>query len=315
MRLSQPLFQMPVVFDAARLQAEIAALPEEAWVPHPDHVAGNSALRLISAGGRESDSMHGRMLPTGWLEAMPYVRQVLAVFGVVWGRSRLMRLAPGAEVPEHADINYHWFSRTRLHVPVFTNPDVRFHCDGTCVHMAPGEAWVLDNWRRHHVENGSGQDRVHIVADTSGTVGFWNLAKSSPPRANWRRLSWNPASDARVLTERNERTVIMPAAEVQLLIEDLRDELVADVEQAGSGDRLARFCAVLENFVLDWRQLCAAHGLGGEERSGFERLAETVHSYAAAVSEGLTMRTNQVSALHVLERRVLQHLIVDPAQV
>lgn len=313
MRLARPFYQMPVLFDAARLQAEVAALPEHAWVPHPDRVAGNSALRLISAGGSETDSMHGRMLPTCWLDAMPYARQVLAVFGVVWGRSRLMRLDPGAQVPEHADINYHWHTRTRLHVPIVTWPEVRFHCDGETVHMAAGEAWVLDNWRRHHVENGATAARVHLVADTSGTAGFWNLAKSSPAREAWRRLGWNPDADPKLLTEINERTLIMPAAEVQLLIEDLRGELVGNDEDAATHQRLARLHGVLESFVADWRQLCALHGVRGPGRAEFERLAETVHTYAAALAEGLVMRTNQTSALHVLEKRVLQHLVVDVA--
>ena len=116
MKLSQPFFQLPVLFDVARLQAEVAALPDAAWVAHPDQVPGNSAVRLISAGGGETDDVHGQMLATQWLETMPYLRQVLASFGVVWGRSRLMRLAPGAGVPEHADINYHWHTRVRLHI-------------------------------------------------------------------------------------------------------------------------------------------------------------------------------------------------------
>jgi hypothetical protein len=161
MRLSQPFYQLPVLFDVERLQAEVAALPDEAWGPHPDRVHGNSAARLISAGGTESDSVHGQMAPTRWLERTPYLRQVLAGFGVVWSRSRLMRLAAGAGVPEHADINYHWHTRVRLHIPVFTRPEVRFHCDGEAVHMGAGEAWIFDNWRRHHVENRSDAERIH----------------------------------------------------------------------------------------------------------------------------------------------------------
>ncbi|HWA29924.1 MAG TPA: aspartyl/asparaginyl beta-hydroxylase domain-containing protein, partial [Rhizomicrobium sp.] len=181
MRLPRPFFQLPVLFDVARLQAEVSALPAEAWAPHPDGVPGNSAARLISVGGGETDSHNGQMLPTRWLAAMPYMRQVLAGFGVVWSRSRLMRLAPGARVPEHADINYHWHTRVRLHIPIFTRPEVRFHCDGQSVHMAAGEAWIFDNWRRHHVENNASVERVHLVADTTGTAAFWQFACGPVP--------------------------------------------------------------------------------------------------------------------------------------
>lgn len=315
MRLPRPFHQLPLLFDAERLQAEVAALPPEAWAPHPDRVPGNSAARLISAGGGEVDSVHGQMLPTPWLEAMPYLRQALAGFGVVWSRSRLMRLAPGAGVPEHADINYHWHARVRVHIPIATWPEVRFHCDGETVHMAAGEAWILDNWRRHHVENGASGERVHLVADTTGTAAFWRFALGqAPPRAQWRRVGWDPKAKTPLLTEANQRSPIMPAAEVHWLIDDLRDELTTVADDAELRSRAARFSLLLESFVFDWRQLCALHGVSGRGRSDFLRLAQAVREAATPLAEGLVMRTNGVSALLVLEKRVLQHLVADGVQ-
>jgi hypothetical protein len=313
MRLARPFFQLPVLFEAARLQAEVAALPDEAWVPHPDGVAGNSAVRLISVGGGESDGVQGEMLATRWLAAMPYARQLLAGFGVVWGRSRLMRLAPGAGVPEHADINYHWHMRVRLHVPVFTQPPVRFHCDGESVHMAAGEAWVFDNWRRHHVDNPSDAARVHLVADTSGTAAFWQFACADPPpRALWPTARWNPQVDARPLTEINERMPIMPAAEVQLLVEDLCAELASAARDPEAEKRTAQFRQLMQNFLFDWRQLCALHGLSGRGQPEFARLADGVRVAARPLAEGLVMKANGASAMLVLEKRVLQHLVAAP---
>lgn len=317
MRLDQAFHHLPVLFDAARLEAEVAALPEEAWVPHPDRVPGNSAVRLISADGRETDAVHGRMRPTPWLEAMPYARQVLAGFGVVWGRSRLMRLAAGAAVPEHADINYHWHTRVRLHVPIVTRPQVRFHCDGRSVHMAAGEAWIFDNWRRHHVENGADVARVHLVADTTGTAAFWRFARADvPPRSQWPLLGWNPDDAAPLLTECDLRVPVMPPAEVQWLIEDLKTELTpapAASDSAEGEARAARFGRLLDSFVQDWRQLCALHGLGGAGRPDFQRLIEAVRRAAPALAPGLAMRANGAGALLVLEKRVLQHLLAEPA--
>ncbi|WP_165187530.1 aspartyl/asparaginyl beta-hydroxylase domain-containing protein [Caulobacter soli] len=312
MRLSQPFFQLPVLFDVARLQAEVAALPAEAWVSHPDSLAGNSAARLISAEGAETDAVHGQMLATRWLAGMPYLHQVLAGFGVVWSRSRLMRLAPGADVPEHADINYHWHTRVRLHIPVFTQPAVRFHCDGQSVHMAAGEAWIFDNWRRHHVENRADAERIHLVADTTGTAAFWQFVRGrAPPREQWRTLAWDPKISPELLTENAQRSPVMPAAEAQWLLDDLRAELTTATDSAEARARAARFSLLLDSFVLDWRQLCALHGVGGQGRSEFLRLAGAVHEAARPLAAGLVMRTNDVSALLVLEKRVLQHLVVD----
>jgi hypothetical protein len=315
MKLSRPFFQLPVLFDVARLQAEVAALPVGAWVSHPDHLPGNSAARLISAGGEETDAVHGQMRTTRWLEIMPYLRQVLSGFGVVWSRSRLMRLAPGAGVPEHADINYHWHTRVRVHIPVFTQTEVRFHCDGESVHMAAGEAWIFDNWRRHHVENNAMADRIHLVADTTGTAAFWQFAcGQQPPREQWPTVAWRPGITPQLLTEGDQRAPVMPAAEVQWLIDDLCAELTVANDTPDGRLRAVRFSRLLESFVQDWRQLCALHGTH-RPRSEFLRLADAVHEAARPFCEGLVMRTNAANALLVLEKRVLQHLVADDGVV
>jgi hypothetical protein len=75
----------------------------------------------------------------------------------------------------------------------------------------------------------------------------------------------------------------------------------------------ARFGVLLENFVCDWRQLCALHGEGGRARMDFLRLASAVREAATPLADGLVMRTNNASALLVLEKRVLQHLVADEA--
>jgi hypothetical protein len=116
-----------------------------------------------------------------------------------------------------------------------------------------------------------------------------------------------------LLTEAGQRSAIMSAAEVQLLIDDLLMELAVATDSPQAGAQIARFSQCLEAFIFDWRQLCALHGIGGHGRPDFQRLAHTLHNSAKPLSEGLTMRTNAVSALLVLEKRVLQHLVADGA--
>lgn len=313
MRLPRPFFRLPVRFDAARLRAEVEALPDEAWVAHPNGLDGNSAVRLISAEGAESDGVHGHMLATRWLDASPYIRQVLASFGVVWSRSRLMRLAPGASVPEHADINYHWHTRVRLHVPVLTRPEVSFHCGDEVVHMAAGEAWLFDNWQLHKVLNPTSDQRIHLVADTTGTSAFWQMAmrpQTAPPEQR-PAVAFRPEVDARPLTETNLRNPVMPVAEVQLLITDLRAELALAADTPQLRSAAAAFHALLQGFICDWRQLCALHGTDGTGTEDFRRLAGSLRDAARPLGEGLVMRTNKVGAVRVLEARVLQHLVTD----
>ena len=77
-----------------------------------------------------------------------------------------------------------------MHIPVVTWPEVRFHCGDESVHMAAGEAWLFDNWRRHSVVNPTDNDRVHLVADTFGNLDV--LAARGPERRGARRTGGCP---------------------------------------------------------------------------------------------------------------------------
>ncbi len=313
MRLPRPFYRLPVRFDAGRLREEVAALPAEAWAAHPGKIPGNSSVRLISVSGLESDEVIGAMLPTQHLQACPYVRQILASFGVVWSRSRFMRLAPRANVPEHADINYHWFNRVRLHIPVITRPEVRFHCGDESVHMAAGEAWLFDNWRLHRVENPCDAERIHLVADTTGTSAFWQfVARADAADMTVREFRFDPARNAVPMTERMAPPPIMLPAEVELQVMDLRGELTPQADPPDARDRAARYHGLLDGFCRDWRQVYLLHGA---QRSGwpdYVTLRDTLRAASRQLAEGLGTRTNGVNVHLVLEARLLQHVFTIP---
>lgn len=307
MRLAQPFRRLAVAFDAARLREEIAQLPAEAWSAHPGALPGNSALRLISVEGGENDATNGAMRPTPHLARLPYVRQVLASFGVVWSRSRLLRLDAGASVPAHADINHHWYSRVRVHIPVVTQPAVRFHCGGESVHMAAGEAWIFDNWRLHHVENGGDAPRIHLVADTSGSAAFWRFAEQGGvPGTDTRLVRFDPHLDAEPLAERASPPLVMSPAEVDLLLADLRAELTALDDTAKSRALLAQYHGLLDALMRDWRQLYALHGEQSGGWTAFEQLRDAVRAAASELGGRLVVASNRVAANRVLEGRVLR---------
>jgi hypothetical protein len=314
MRLPQPFYRLPVQFDADRLRAEVAALPPQAWAPHPNGDAGNFAVRLISVDGGENEEVNGVMRMTAHLERSPYLRQVLASFGVVWSRSRLLRLAPGAVVPVHADVHYHWFYRVRMHVPIVTRPQVQFTCDGETVHMSPGEAWVFDNWRLHQVQNPTDAERIHLVGDTSGSAAFWELvALSGKAGTSIRHHAYDAARPANPLMERALLRSVMQPAEMDLLILDLRSELVPEVDSADQRARLSRYHALLLALGRDWRQLYTLHG---EEPSGwkeFAMLRDSVREKSHSLGQGLAMRTNRSAAHRVLEARILRACLSTPA--
>src|SRR5215472_11944782 len=213
MQLAKPFFRLPRRFDVERLRAEVMAMPAQAWAPHPRGTPGNTSVRLVSADGGDNDRLDGDMRVTPHLAQAPYIRQLLASFAVPWSRTRLLRLAPGANVPQHADINYHWFYRVRIHIPVITRKEVLFTCAGTTVHMAAGEAWVFDNWRLHEVVNPTPDERIHLVADTAGNAAFWQLvAASDDPAAPVVSVPFEAQGERALLTEHSQlRPVMNPA--------------------------------------------------------------------------------------------------------
>src|SRR5688572_25681502 len=182
MKLLVPFLQLPVSFDAAALAAEVAGIEESLWREHPNKLAGNTALTLVTAGGDpDSDGLSGDMRPTPVLARLPQVRRVLGALGATWGRSRLMRLSGLAEVTAHVDTNYYWRERMRVHVPITTTPDVRFQVGDAETHMAVGECWIFDTWRRHRVVNNADSTRIHLVADTVGGDALWKLIQQGRP--------------------------------------------------------------------------------------------------------------------------------------
>ena len=310
MRLPLPFIRLPVRFDLARLRTEIASLPADAWAPHPNHIAGNSSLRLISVEGGDNDDVDGVMRQTPHLAKLPYVRQVLASFGAVWSRSRLLRLDPGAVVPEHADINYHWFYRVRVHIPIVTRAEVLFRCGDETVHMRSGEAWLFDNWRLHSVENPTPEARIHLVADTSGSASFWQfVAQAAQAGTVDRELRFDPARDAVPLTEQTPLRPVMAPGEVDYLIGDLRSELVPSVDAPESRARLTRYHTLLDGFARDWRQVYSLFGERIDARGQFEQLRDAARNASRELGEGLMMRSNRVAAHPVLEGRVLRAVL------
>jgi len=193
MKLPAPFIQLPLRFDAARLAAEVAALGEGPWRPHPQGFAGNSMLPLVAHRGDSADEgFSGSMRPTPELERCPYLTQVFASLGATVGRSRLMRLSGNAEVKRHVDQGYYWIERVRVHVPIVTQPTVRFECGDAAINMAEGECWIFDTWRQHRVINAAEQSRTHLVIDTVGGGDFWRLVGQGQPSSGTPVAGWQP---------------------------------------------------------------------------------------------------------------------------
>ena len=267
MRLPVPFIQLPLQFDARALAAEIDALGEAPWRDHPQKFPGNSMLPLLAAGvDPGNESLADAMAPTPELLRCPYLVQVLASFGAVLGRTRLMRLAGQAEVSAHVDADYYWTERVRVHVPIRTQPGVRFLCGGEATHMAEGECWIFDTWREHRVVNEAEEQRIHLVADTVGGAEFWSLvdrgrAHDAQPQG-WRPRSIAPVQSTAVpalVCERYNVPRVMSPWELQHHLHGFNAELAEPESQDAIRIRTAT-----ARLARAWRGLWARHGDSGE---------------------------------------------------
>lgn len=288
MRLPRRFIKLPLSFDQARLVEEVSQFGEDEWRAHPQRFEGNSSLILVSTHGRENDDFWGPMQPASRLEKMPYVRQVMRSFNTVIGRSRLMRLAPGAKVDYHVDSHYFWRDHLRIHVPIITDPAVEFHCESEQVHMAAGEAWTFDNWRGHWVVNGSNKARIHLVIDTVGSSDVWQMIEGHNHAP--RMVEFDPAADVELRFESYRGHPVVPTAELRADLEQLLDDLEDNKPQAP--DQTAELRAHTRNFIRDWHSQWMAEGPTVAGFPGFKAVLETYRKTIDRVPANVVLGSN-----------------------
>lgn len=292
MKLHAPFVQLPLRFDAQRLADEVLAIEEPMWRPHPQGFPGNSMLPLVAVNGDPAnEEFAGHMRATPELGRCPYLRQVLASFGATVGRTRLMRLSGGAEVTRHADQFYYWTERVRIHVPIVTQPGVRFECGDSVLHMAAGECWIFDTWRQHRVLNEDPRARIHLVCDSVGGDAFWKMVYSGRPVGiEADTVGWEPKPvpyDAAVQPdmefEHYNLPVVMSPWELERHLEFLLDEMSPSSQQAAM--RLQ-----VKSLYHAWRGLWASHADSVDAIPLYRRLLDRFLHEVRPLAANLALR-------------------------
>ena len=175
-----PLFsRLDIPVPLATVRAEVSQLMARAWLPHVNrgdydggwdvmplrcqkqHVDAHPILQgfsLASATDLWDD------LPA--LQPCTAIRQLLGTIRCPLKSVRLMRLHAGASIRPHRDHGLHLgCGEARLHVPVWTNPDVHFIVAGHEMPMHEGEIWYFNADEEHEVVNNSQATRTHLVMD------------------------------------------------------------------------------------------------------------------------------------------------------
>jgi quercetin dioxygenase-like cupin family protein len=92
------------------------------------------------------------------------IQQHYAPGGVII-RAMAARMAPGAVIRPHRDSHPSFHASHRIHIPLVTNPRVRFTIDGRPYLFEVGKAYEINNQLTHSVMNKGSDHRVHFIFD------------------------------------------------------------------------------------------------------------------------------------------------------
>ena len=159
------------------LKDRILSLPEEAWwgnqfrqLEYEVHEHTQSVVLVFTDGqgwpNIEVAKDKGWNLLAG--EAVPLMHQILADHYPPGGtiiRAMAARLQAGGVIKPHHDKHPSFHYGHRIHIPIYTNPRVRFMIDGRTQKMQIGHVYEINNQKRHSVMNKGTEGRINFIFD------------------------------------------------------------------------------------------------------------------------------------------------------
>lgn len=128
---------------------------------------------------------------TPLLALCPTIERLLTSLECPVMSARLLNLRRGAVIKPHRDAELAYENGTaRIHLPIFTNPDVEFVIEDQRVVMEAGSCWYINANLEHRVANRGDSDRIHLVVDCGvddwlrdrfqGAEVFYSTARRDP---------------------------------------------------------------------------------------------------------------------------------------
>lgn len=176
MNIDVPLRELGAVDSGALIDA-VLAQEEPAW--HEDkyrqeafevHHSTLSIVMLFVAIERWPDIIVSK--EPGWPRladvALPLMNDIISRHYEPGGtviRAMAAKLVAGGKITPHVDRHPSFHHGHRIHVPITTNPRVRFMIDGRPYQLKVGEAYEINNQLTHSVMNKGGDDRITFIFD------------------------------------------------------------------------------------------------------------------------------------------------------
>lgn len=100
--------------------------------------------------------------------ALPVMNDIISRFYPPGGtviRAMAAKLLAGGIITPHVDKHPSFHHGHRIHIPITTNPRVRFMIDGQPYQFKLGEAYEINNQKNHSVMNKGSDDRITFIFD------------------------------------------------------------------------------------------------------------------------------------------------------
>jgi hypothetical protein len=164
-------------FDTSALRDAILAQDEAAW--HEDefrqdkydvHRLTESIVLVFTDGSNWPNSeIHKE---PGWDRladvALPLMHEIIEKHYPKGGtiiRAMAAKLLAGGRIDPHHDRHASFHCGHRIHIPITTNPRVRFMIDGRPYQFKIGEVYEINNQLQHSVMNKGKEDRINFIFD------------------------------------------------------------------------------------------------------------------------------------------------------
>ena len=114
--------------------------------------------------------------------AVPLMHGILAAHYPKGGtiiRAMAAKLKSGGVIAPHRDTHQSFIHSHRIHVPITTNPGVRFMIDGRPHQLAVGHAYEINNQHNHSVMNSGTEDRITFIFDYLPPTGAEEMSRQA----------------------------------------------------------------------------------------------------------------------------------------
>jgi len=107
-------------------------------------------------------------------------------------RAMAAKLLAGGKIRPHRDSHPSFHYGHRIHVPITTNPRVRFNIEGRPYQFEVGQAYEINNQKNHSVANKGTEDRITFIFDYVPADVIDRAAKDAASRSANRNAAIEP---------------------------------------------------------------------------------------------------------------------------